>query len=93
MSTPITKPLFCAGCQAETEHAFVVTLPPSQLPADAQLTATCACGRNVHWPASLSKEELTAAIAAHNADNRGQIAAISEEEMASHPILQHLSEL
>lgn len=81
------KLLFCANCQKETEQDFALVNNA------AELVATCACGRQLKWPGSLTAGELAEALAAHAAHNVGQVKALTEEELASHPLMKHLGTL
>ena len=57
------KTLFCAQCQAETQHAVVVTR--------GDYVFTCDCGRFTKFPSTMTPMELSAAIAAHKENNQG----------------------
>ncbi len=61
------KTLFCANCQAKTDHSFTLSANGSEY------VGACDCGRVVKFPASLTVEELRAAFLAHEASNQGQV--------------------
>jgi hypothetical protein len=62
----MTKPVFCANCQADTDHDATID-------QNGDLVLTCACGRSIKFPAAFDAEQVDEAIAAHKAANEGQI--------------------
>jgi len=67
MSEELTKTIFCANCQEETEHELNAN--PS-----GEVQATCSvCERVLKFPAGINKEEFEAAIITHKIVNLGQV--------------------
>lgn len=68
------KPIFCANCQSDTEHAVIVT--------NGEIVATCAvCGRAIKFPASGTPESFRALLELHHAANVGQVPAPDPEPL------------
>jgi hypothetical protein len=80
----MTKSIFCAACQEETEHEVVLV---KNNHGHEEAVATCSCGRAIKFPASLTSEELRAAIEAHKVSNTGQLPAGSDQIQPDHPAL------
>lgn len=72
------RQVFCAGCQAVTEHGV-------KLDKNNELEFTCACGRALFFPMTDDPAQLDKWLADHHRDNKGQVTvemANAEKEKA-----------
>lgn len=81
----MTKPLFCANCQADTDQKFEVH--------NRELISTCGCGRQLHWPVDVDAPALRALFDAHKVANTGQIHMSKDGTTELHPVLDVLASL
>jgi len=76
MAISIKKTVFCANCQAQTEH----DCSPDK---HGEVVFTCACGRFLKAPLFDHPDKLTEYLAAHHQANVGQVQTdTSAEEQA-----------
>jgi hypothetical protein len=69
------KTIFCAHCQADTEHAFRAV--------GQELIGACPCGREIKFPATLTAAQLRTLISDHRRVNQGQVLAATVEAAES----------
>ena len=85
----VTKTLFCAACQADTQQAFHVHTNDHK---HQELISTCACGRELKWPVDATDDELRALFSAHKECNTGHV-FVNEDGSEIHPVLDRLANL
>ena len=76
MAISVKKTIFCANCQAQTEH----DCSPDK---NGEVVFACSCGRFLKAPLFARPEELDAYLATHHQANVGQVQTdTSAEEQA-----------
>lgn len=66
MAMTAKKQIFCANCQAQTEHDCSVD-------KNGELLCLCVCGRFLKAPLFDHPDKLVAFFAAHHKENAGQV--------------------
>lgn len=80
-----SKPVFCAACQAVTEHDVTVD-------KNHEIVATCKCGRFLKLPLVNTADELQNHLDAHHQANKGQVSAV-EAAAAEAKVTEHFNRL
>jgi hypothetical protein len=81
------KKIFCANHQEVTVHECFVPI------GGADLICRCRrCGREIHFPTTLSASELRQAIADHRSNNMGQVPSELTDPV-DHPMLAILADI
>lgn len=81
----IKKSLFCANCQADTDHSLSIV--------GRELIAECSCGRFIKWPAGFTEEQWAEAFRIHKEHNLGQKKVTSVSQAESDLILEKVEKI